>query len=322
MNGHACASVVVASHARALRLRWLLNALEEQTLAEPWEVVVVHDYRAHVAERVLDRHPLAEAGRLRHVAVAPGTGSPAKQRNVGWREARSELVAFVDDDCRPHAGWLERLVGAARAAPGAVVQGATRPDPLEYGVLAAPHVRTMSIEPVNRYVQTCNVAYPRALLERLGGFDERAVTGEDVDLALRARAAGARIVAAPDAVAYHAIESFSLAGIVRANLKWRYLALLVRNHPTFRRELPLGVFWDEDHVRTALALAGLTGARRGNRFALALAAPWLGRALTRRGRSPRGVAIATLEAPGQLVRAAAEVAGLAVGSARHRTLVL
>jgi GT2 family glycosyltransferase len=321
VNGHACASVVVASHARALRLRWLLNALEEQTLTEPWEVVVVHDYAPDVAARVIERHPLAEAGRLRHVAIEPGSGSPARQRNVGWRDARSELVAFLDDDCRPDARWLERLVAGARGSGGAVVQGATRPDPLEYGVLAAPHVRTMSIEPVNRYVQTCNVAYPRALLERLGGFDERAVTGEDVDLALRARAGGARIVAAPDAVAYHAIESFSLAGIVRANLKWRYLALLVRNHPELRRELPLRVFWDEDHMWTALAVAGLAGAR-ANRFALALAAPWLRRALSRRGGSPRGVLVAALEAPGQLVRGAGEVAGLAVGSARHRTLVL
>ncbi|MDX6659127.1 MAG: hypothetical protein QOH62_3920, partial [Solirubrobacteraceae bacterium] len=37
-------SVVVPSHDRPLRLRWLLNALDEQTLArEQWEVIVAHD---------------------------------------------------------------------------------------------------------------------------------------------------------------------------------------------------------------------------------------------------------------------------------------
>lgn len=321
MNGHVAASVVVASHGRPVRLRWLLNALEEQTLEGPWEVVLAHDYDAATASRVIERHPLAQAGRLRSVPMdRPGT-SAADKRNAGWRAARSELVAFVDDDCRPDARWLERLVDAARAAPGAVVQGATRPEPLEYGVLAAPHVRTLHIDPVNRYVETCNVAYPRALLDLVGGFDPGLGTGEDTDVWLRAEATGARIVAAPGALVYHAIESFSLPGIVRANLKWRHLAYFVRIHPEFRREMPLRAFWDEDHMRTALALGGLAAAR-ANRAALALAAPWLQRALARRGRSPRGVVVAALEAPGQLVRAAAEVAGLAVGSARQRTLVL
>ena len=71
-------------------------------------------------------------------------------------------MAFTDDDCRPEPGWLEALVAAARRAPGSVVQGLTRPDPLEAAVLAAPHVRTLSIEPVGPFAQTCNIVYPRA----------------------------------------------------------------------------------------------------------------------------------------------------------------
>src|SRR3712207_8492081 len=40
--------------------------------------------------------------------------------------------------------------------------------------------------------QTCNIVYPRAVLEALGGFDERMPrpAGEDVELAQRAIAAG------------------------------------------------------------------------------------------------------------------------------------
>ena len=321
MTGPLSVSVVVASHARRLRLLWLLNSLEEQTLAEPWEVVVVHDYDAATAERTLDRHPLTADGRLRHLAIEPGTGSPARQRNIGWREARSELVAFIDDDCRAEPDWLERLVAAARAAPGDVVQGATRPDPVERALLRAPHVRTLRIEPVNPYVQTCNVLYPRVLLDRLGGMDERAIAGEDVDLSLRARAQGARVVPAAGAVAYHAIESHPLPGIVRQNLKWRHLAYLLRNHPEFRRELSLGVFWDVHHARAAGALAGLAGARVHPLLG-GLALPWAAWAWSRRGKGPKARAIALAEAPGQLARQGAEVIGLAAGSVRHRTLVL
>src|SRR5687768_10147356 len=124
-------SVVVASHGRHLRLRWLLNALEEQTLDRArWEVIVVHTYDDRTAARVLDSHPLNEAGVLRQMSVEPGTGSPSKQRNIGWRAARAAVIAFTDDDCRPEADWLERLLAAAEKAPDAVVQGRTRPDPL------------------------------------------------------------------------------------------------------------------------------------------------------------------------------------------------
>ena len=314
-------TVVVPSHARQLRLRWLLNALEEQTLRDGWEVVVVHDYDPATSERVIDAHPLARAGRLRHLAIAPGTGSPARQRNLGWRTARGELVAFTDDDCRPDPGWLEALVEGARRHPGQVVQGRTRPDPLESGVLAAPHVRTLRVEPVGPYAQTANILYPRELLEQLGGFDEAAVSGEDVGLSLRARAAGRTIAAAPDALAFHAVESHTLPGIVRQNLKWRYLAYLVKQHPEFRRELPLGVFWDDEHLLVCAAVAGVVGGRRAWPL-WALCLPYLARASRRRGPGRLRRAVALAEVPGAAVRQLAEVGGLVVGSVRHRTMLL
>ena len=314
-------SVVVASHARALRLRWLLNALEDQRLEQAWEVVVVHDYDAATAARVIESHPLAEAGILTHHPIEPGTGSPSRQRNIGWRAARGELIAFTDDDCRPEPRWLAELLEAAGAEPGLVVQGRTRPDPLEAAVLRAPHVRTLVIDPIGPYFQTANMLYPRALLERLGGFDERAISGEDVGLSLRARAAGATIVGAPDAVVNHAIESHTLPGIVRQNLKWRHLAYLVKRHPEVRRDLPLGVFWDGDHLLTSAALVGLLAGRR-RRLLLLLAGPYLARALGRRGRGGRARAVAAAELPGQAVRQTAEVVGMAVGAVENRTFLL
>src|SRR4051794_23427239 len=315
-------SVVVASHARHLRLRWLLNALEEQTLpAGRWEAVVVHDYPPDTAARVIERHPLAEAGVLRHETIEPGTGSPSRQRNIGWRVARGELIAFTDDDCRPEPEWLERLVEVARANPGQIVQGKTRGEPYEREILRAPHVRTLWIDPVGPYAQTANILYPRALLERLGGFDERAIAGEDVGLSLRARRAGATVVAAPDAIVNHAIESHTLPGILRQNLKWRHLAYLAKQHPEMRREFPLRIFWDADHLRTTVALAGVIGAAR-RRPLLALAAPYVAHAMGRRGDSARGRVVAAAELPGQAVRQVAEVLGLVAGSVRHRTLLL
>src|ERR1041384_5151899 len=91
-------SVVVPSHERVTRLRWLLNALEEQTLPrDPWELVVVHD-STDGTEELVTTHPLATSGSLRRVRLTPGTGSASRQRNAGWREAERPPSAFPGDD--------------------------------------------------------------------------------------------------------------------------------------------------------------------------------------------------------------------------------
>ena len=59
---------------------------------------------------------------------------------------------------------------------------------------------------------TANIAYPRELLERTGGFDESlpVAAGEDTDLLERCKALGAAYVAAPDAPTWHAVFDLSL----------------------------------------------------------------------------------------------------------------
>jgi GT2 family glycosyltransferase len=318
-------SVVVPSHARQLRLRWLLNSLEEQTLApERFEVIVVHDYGDQDTRDIIERHPLAAAGVLRHIRIEPGTGQPARQRNLGWRAATAPLIAFTDDDCRADPGWLEAHLQAAAQNPGAIVQGVTKNEPYEIETWAAPHVRTLDIpHPPNEFLQTCNILYPRELLERLGGFDEafEAPVGEDTDLALRAFAQGAPVAGARDAIVYHAVEEYTLPAMIKLGWKWRHVALLAKRHPRVRNEWTLGIFWRREHAMLTAALLGALAARRFPPAALA-AVPYLREQLLRRGTAKRQIAVSALELPGQVAVDAAEVATMAAGSIRHRTLVL
>jgi glycosyltransferase involved in cell wall biosynthesis len=317
-------SVVVPSHGRELRLWWLLNALEDQSLERGrYEVVLVHDYEDPAYLDLLDGHPLAGSGRLRAIRIEPGTGKPSRQRNIGWREARAGLIAFTDDDCRPDPGWLEGLLDVAVTAPDAIVQGATRPDPLERSVMAAPHYRTLRVDPPNLYAQTCNIAYPRAVLERVGGFDESmpAPAGEDTDLALRAREAGTGVVGAPDAVVFHAVEEYSLPELMRLNSKWQHLVYVFRKHPQLREQLYAGLFWRKSHAELALALAGLGLARR-TPLALGLTVPYLRRAINRRGPRRRSRLLSGLELPGQVAVDLAELLTMVRGSLRYRLPIL
>jgi glycosyltransferase involved in cell wall biosynthesis len=316
------ASVVVASHQRAGRLRTLLDALAAQTFPrESWELVVVHTYDPDTAAALLDGHELARAGLLRHERVDPADAGPALQRNRGWRSARGRLIAFTDDDCRPEPDWLERLVHKARESPGQIVQGATRPDALDADAFRSPHVRTLLVDPPGRFTQTCNILYERELLERVGGFDEVAVTGEDIDLARRAQATGAAVVGAPDALVHHAIEALTLTEKIRSQDKWQHLAYVVKRHPELRRDCAMGIWWKPEHWSAVLALAALAAAPR-RPWLLAGTLPYLQIERRRHGTAKREQLRALRELPGHFVIELAEVGTFIRGSLRYRTLLL
>jgi hypothetical protein len=316
-------SVVVPTRDRPLHLRWLLNALSEQTL-DPgsFEVIVCHDSHGPDTGELLRTHPLATAGTLRSLSLQAGTLRAGAKRNLGWQAARARVIAFTDDDCRPPPEWLQRALAAALADPGAIIQGATRPDPDELQIaLRAPHARTQVIDPPSVWAQTCNIVYPRALLERLGGFAELVDSGEDTDLALRGIEAGARFAGAPDVLTYHAVHTGGLLALLRAAPRWEPIPWLVGRHPRLRRECAAGLFWRESHGWMLVALAGVTLGRHGAIRGL-LALPWAVSAAHDYGPGLRGRVRATLELPGQAAIDLVEIGVLLRGSLRYRSLVL
>ena len=307
-------SVVIASGGRReTRLAFALEALAEQTLArERFEVIVVRN----PAPGPMAGAPPGLPVRFLEPSEA---GGPGANRNLGWRAARAPLVAFTDDDCRPAPGWLEALLEAS--APDAVVQGRTEPEPEERH-LSFGLARTQEITGPSDWYETCNLAYPRPLLERLDGFDET-FTGwgfEDTDLGLRARAAGARLLYRESALVWHAVHLRHLRRSLALAREPGLVALLLARHPEQRRALYRGVFWQRSHALVSLAAAGLLTRRLP--LALAAAWPYVAEHLRAYDRSPRGAAGGLLDLP---VRAAADAVETAVtvrGALRHRVLVV
>ncbi len=315
-------SVVVASHDRPLRLRWLLNALDRQTLEHGrWEVVVCHDSTGSATDRLLSAHPLAAAEVLRWTSLPAGTAPPGANRNRALALARAPVVVFTDDDCRPPERWLENVLRAAREHPGAIVQGPIEGDPDEAVIRRAPFPHTLSFSNVPRpWAECCNIVYPRELVDQVGGFVEDLRVGEDTDLNLRARATGASYAGDAGMGTFHAIEEASLRDWVRRAGRWGDLVLLLQRHPELRRELALGIFWKREHGFVLLALAGVAGARR-RRASAWLCLPLALSHATHAG-GLRGRVRQVLELPGWALIDLAELAALLTSSLRHGTLVL
>ena len=307
--------MVIPTARRETRLAFALEALAAQTLArERFEVVVVRE-----------DFPGPKAGApeglsVRFVAVAPGMGASAN-RNAGWRATDAPLVAFTDDDCRPDPEWLERLVEKAGRNPGAILQGATVPDPDELARLHGLAV-TQSILGPSPWYQTCNIAYPRALLEELGGFDERFDGGEDADLGLRAVESGATREFVDGACVRHAVHSQHLWQAVRDHRRWHSIALVIAEHPAQRKELELGLFWRKGHSRVLLAATGLLIRRRHPLLGLAATLPYLRWHAQGVRPTPRGVLRGALDLPPRAIVDLTGVAATARAAVRHRAPVL
>jgi hypothetical protein len=309
-------AVVIATRRRETRLAFALEALGRQSYPiDRLEVIVVRD-----GDDAEQRARAPEGLRL-EVLRMPERRSAAAKRNAGWRASRSDLIAFTDDDCRPSPGWIERLVAAWNGPGGgdAVIQGAVRPDPDEIHLLTGL-ARSLTVRSADGWFQTANLALPRSLLERVGGFDESfSRTAEDTDLGLRALGVGARPVFASEAVVWHAVHTLNLAGAIRDVARADEMAELIRRHPAQRRRIPLGIFWKRSHALVSLALAGAVLARR-RRTALIAAVPYVIENYDRSVPvSAKHVAAVAVHLPARFAVDLAELVQTVRGAARSRT---
>jgi GT2 family glycosyltransferase len=152
------------------------------------------------------------AGHGAAVIRRPVNGGPGAARNSGLAAAETDLIAFLDSDCVPRPGWLEKLLPHfADPAVGAV---APRIVPHENGsgwlarYEGASSTLDMGARPsVVRPGARVSYVPGAALVVRKAvagnGFRDGMYVGEDVDFVWRVNAAGWRVRYEPGAVMGH-----------------------------------------------------------------------------------------------------------------------
>ena len=142
--------------------------------------------------------------------------------NDGAGLARGEVLVFLNNDTVPQPGWLDALLATFDAHPDAGLVGAKLLYPdgrlqeaggvvfadgsgWNYGRFDDPANCRFAYLRDADYVSGAAIAIPRALFERLGGFDSRYAPAyyEDTDLAFAVRAAGLRVLVQPASVVVH-----------------------------------------------------------------------------------------------------------------------
>jgi GT2 family glycosyltransferase len=310
-------SVVVATYNRPARLVALLESLRSQTLpSDAFEVVVVDNGSAAPTQELLAAASAGGELQLR-VVRHTSTRGPAGARNAGWPVATAPLIAFTDDDCCADHRWLSAALEVHAAHPRSVIQGRTEPNPSELaeeGLFS----RTVRVDGLGPQYETCNVFYPRAALQSLGGFVESFDPfpgGEDTDLAWRAIESGWKTVFAPEARVFHAVERIGPAGILRVASRWTPTVRVFADHPGTRSMLYRGRFWNVWHYLMWRSLFALLAPRWLRRLVLS-------RHLMDLRRRARAGGSGSWAVPLLIVHDLVECWAVARGARRYRTFVL
>jgi glycosyltransferase involved in cell wall biosynthesis len=148
--------------------------------------------------------------------VYEDVGNQAGAYNVGIKNAEGKYLVFTDADCIVPKDWLKNLikhfgdgdiasVGGPNLTPNddtklakcvGIVLGFLSKVGARYGLNANKVMETF-------HNPTCNVAYRREVVEKVGGFNERLITCADEELDYRIREKKYKILYSPEAKVFH-----------------------------------------------------------------------------------------------------------------------
>lgn len=260
-------SVVIPTYNRRPILEKCLRALEHQQLRTDsivtgYEVVLVDDGSTDGTLEWLESHK-SEFPHVR--SLSQNHQGPAAARNLGVEQAQGDTIIFIDSDLvvteqflQAHADALvkgEQALGSDRIFTyGAVINTCNFDNPT-----SEPYKIT---DFSAAYFATGNVAIDRKWLEKTGLFDTRfqLYGWEDLELGVRLKQLGLKLIKCPEAVGYHWHPPFALEQIPNLIEKeiqrGRMGVLFYQKHPTWDVRMMIQMTWLHRLLWGILSLGG------------------------------------------------------------------
>jgi glucosyl-dolichyl phosphate glucuronosyltransferase len=216
-------SVVIPTANRHNTIARAVEEIYKNTIA-PHEVIVVDQSEDDLTFKALQT--FIEEKELTYIKD-DGKGI-SRGRNVGWRIASGEIIAFTDDDAWVDSKWLENVLSTFQhnsfnigAIGGKIIPvyeernpNWSFPEKWEYLLPACNHGDAIIPFAENLFPIGVNFFTLRYLLLKFNGFDENMgfttgkslqVSGEDVDYHIRLRKNGFDLIYNPNCVVYHPV---------------------------------------------------------------------------------------------------------------------
>ena len=203
MNKSKHVTVVIPTYNRKSMLKETIESLFCQTYPKDlYEIIVVDDGSSdetHEMIKVLSRTAPVKFRYFNQIHKRQ-----ASARNLGIKNAKGEIVCFIDDDCIADTHWIEHLVAGYASEKVGGVGGMILGNSLK--TLSEKYIESsgyLKHENHGYYLATANASYRKEILEKVGGFDLFFLNAEDVDISLRVLNEGHALIYSSNAICYH-----------------------------------------------------------------------------------------------------------------------
>lgn len=189
------------------------------------------------------------------ITINTGIIPPGRARNIAVLHSHSKFIAFIDSDCEATKGWLHSLDN--RMNLGAQLVGGAVLFPKMSYFSTSDNVSSffdqtpfVSFGPVDT-IAALNMSCTKELFDRVGGFDEEALAGEDLEWILRAKRNLATPFFEPAAKCIHHSKRNSFFSMIRHAQSWGRSSIIVRKN--YNDVLNTPTFFFSPHFLTLLA---------------------------------------------------------------------
>jgi GT2 family glycosyltransferase len=268
-------SVIVSAGAHPQSLsHCLASLLFQQFDANRYEIIVVEDrFNPATRDIVNDwaKHASRTGPAISYIG-GPGSCGMAAARNRGWRAARGSIVAFTEANMVARPDWLQKGLHAFSDSAQAVWGRIATPNALRESENESPHAF-----PEPRSGCVSNYFVRKALMEEMGGFDERFshAWGEEMDLYFRLCNQPSRIVQDPHAVVTYPSRRNGLGSRLAAQRRYQADVLLSKKHPQlYRQKIRSTPHWETYLIVATLLLAAVCAMAGATVLAIGSAALW------------------------------------------------
>lgn len=228
------ASIIVPVYNDSNGLRETLSSVIEQTSYQPFELLVVDNNSIDDTPSVIEEFEAAD-DRIVGLQETDVQSSYAA-RNTGIDAARGDILVFLDADQTVTEGWLTTGIEYLLAQDTAYMAPNVQLDVPEEPSLAAQYNAATGF-PIEgfierqQYAPTACLFVTRSLIEDVGHFDERLISGGDMEFGQRVHAAGYEQQYCAPVVVRHPVRE-SLWALWRRNVR------IGRGHCQLQRHYP------------------------------------------------------------------------------------
>jgi cellulose synthase/poly-beta-1,6-N-acetylglucosamine synthase-like glycosyltransferase len=207
-----------------------LESLLKQTL-KPDEIIVVDDGSIDKTKDIVKKFRKVKLIEQKHKG-------PAAARNLGARNAKGDILLFIDADCKADKKWVEEMVKPFKKRDVVGVQGRYKTE--QKGLIA----RFVQCEIEERYermkkseyidfIGSYSAGYRKKIFMDFGGFDESFImaSGEDPDLSFKIAKAGYKMVFNEKAIVFHQHVDSLYAYLKQKFWRAYWRVKLYRKHP-------------------------------------------------------------------------------------------